>query len=254
MERVVVLEGGMGDFLQFIPFCQANRHNFKYVCITHLKGAKGLFDGVGIDLKKLYFYGDDKEKAAIVSGLPQSVQYLRCSRAQYFSGSPFKAEKLLFDNGKPVVGIHVNGSAYSLNTQKQLGMVLKAIPSALIKELVSDRYNIIVFGLRYEIEIMGLNEGDNLKFVTNENPAISLAYVQQCNVVIASDSGIKTMSSMLKIPTLVWLGDYQDIPRDKFFINPYVKDGVMKLFKYQNLDSQFNDGVKLSKEFLKTFL
>jgi len=252
MEQVFVLDGGIGDFLQCIPFV-LNENKFKYICITHLKGAKQFFEVIGVDLK-ISFFSNEKEKSTILNSLPKSIEYLRCPRTQYFEDNPFKVETPLFNNGKPIVGIHVNGSAYSLNVQKQFGMILKSIPPRLIKELISDYYNIMVFGLKEEIMQINLIESDNLRFVINENPAISLAYVQQCNAVVASDSGIKTMSSMLKIPTMVWLGDYQDPPRDQLFIDPYVNDGVMRLFRYKDVNAQFGDGLRLSKEFIKEVL
>ena len=56
MEQVVVLDGGIGDFLQCIPFV-LNEKKFKYICITHLKGAKSFFEVIGIDLK-IYFFSN----------------------------------------------------------------------------------------------------------------------------------------------------------------------------------------------------
>jgi len=62
------------------------------------------------------------------------------------------------------------------------------------------------------------------------------------------------MSSMLKIPTFVWLGDYPDGPRDNGFINPYIMDGVMKDFRYKNQEQEFDNGLAMTKEFLKPHL
>ena len=133
-------------------------------------------------------------------------------------------------------------------------MILKSIPAKVIKDLISDHYNVMVFGLPHEIEPIGLIETDTVRLITHENPAKSLAYVQQCNAIIASDSGIKTMSSMLKIPTMVWLGDYQDPPRDQMFIDPYISDGVMQAFRYKDINAQYSEGIRLSKDFLRTVL
>ncbi len=44
------------------------------------------------------------------------------------------------------------------------------------------------------------------------------------------------MSSMLRIPTVVWIGDYKDGHRDSRFIDPYVKAGIMETFRYRNLN------------------
>ena len=62
------------------------------------------------------------------------------------------------------------------------------------------------------------------------------------------------MSSMLKIPTFVWMSDHADYFRDVVFISPYVDDGVMKVFKYRNSADQFYEGMNATHEFLKGVL
>ena len=59
---------------------------------------------------------------------------------------------------------------------------------------------------------------------------------------------------MNRIPTFVWLGDYIDPPRDEMFIDPYIKDGVMKVFRYKDVDASFDRGMEMTKEFLKEIL
>ena len=78
----------------------------------------------------------------------------------------------------------------------------------------------------------------------------SFSYVEQCDYVVAADSSVKTMSSMLKIPTFVWMADNHDPFRDSVFIDPYVKDGVMKTFKYKDAFQEVEEGIKQTKEFL----
>jgi hypothetical protein len=110
----------------------------------------------------------------------------------------------------------------------------------------------MVFGLKDEL--IGIKESDNLKLISHKNPAKSLAYVAQCDALVGSDLAFKTLSSMMKIPPFVWLGDYSDPPRDQMFIDPYIKDGVMKVFRYKNLDAQFDRGITMTKEFLNEVL
>jgi hypothetical protein len=59
---------------------------------------------------------------------------------------------------------------------------------------------------------------------------------------------------MNRIPTFVWLGDYRDEPRDQNFIDPYIKDGVMKVFRYKDVEAQFERGMAMTKEFLNEVL
>jgi len=250
MSKLFLLEGGIGDFLQCIPFIKASKHGIPYICVTHLRGAKLFFDTIGIQLERLFLFHSEEEKIKLLKDFPKTIEYLRCPRTQYFEKNPFNIENSLFKNDKPVVGFHINGSSYAIKTQTQFGMILKSIPIQVITELISENYNAIIFGLKEEIYQIGLKESENLRLIADENPAKSLAYVQQCQVVVASDSGIKTMSAMLKIPTMVWLGDYKDPPRDQMFIDPYVRDGVIQTFRYKNLDVDLAKGLKITKEFL----
>jgi len=133
-------------------------------------------------------------------------------------------------------------------------MILKSIPARVIKELKSKDYNLMVFGLEEELKGMGIRQSETLKFVCDPNPAKSFGFVGQCRAVIGSDSGIKTMSSMNRIPTFVWLGDYRDEARDQNFIDPYIKDGVMKVFRYKDVEAQFERGMTMTKEFLNEVL
>jgi len=255
MEQIILLQGGIGDFLQCLPFIDANKDkDYKYACVTHLKGAKTFFDAIGLTLEGLFIFKTQEEQIEIFNALPKSIRYVHCPRAQYFDIFPFDIEKPLFKNNKPVLGIHINGSAYSISVQKKFGIVPKNIPVKVIKGLISDAYNIMLFGSPEEVSGMGIEETDELKHICFDNIAKSLAYVQQCNFVVASDSGIKTFSSMVKIPTFVWLGDYEDGPRDQMFIDPYVNDGVMRVFRYKDVHTQFNEGMLRTKAFLSSKL
>ena len=55
---------------------------------------------------------------------------------------------------------------------------------------------------------------------------------------------------MLRIPTFVWMADNIDDFRDKIFIDQYVKDGIMKTFKYKDAFAEFDEGIKQTMEFL----
>jgi hypothetical protein len=62
------------------------------------------------------------------------------------------------------------------------------------------------------------------------------------------------MSAMNKIPTFVWLGDYIDEARDSMFIDPYVTDGVMEIFRYKDANRQFDRGIENTKNFLERII
>jgi ADP-heptose:LPS heptosyltransferase len=65
----------------------------------------------------------------------------------------------------------------------------------------------------------------------------SLACVAHCHCVLATDSAIKTMAAILRIPSVVLVGDYPDPFRDQVFLTPYVNDGIMRLIKFTDIDT-----------------
>ena len=173
-------------------------------------------------------------------------------RTQYFPSNPFPKQKPLFDNGSPTVGLHLCGSKFSTDNYIKHGAITKTIPADIIFAL--DHYNLIIFGLPEEITRLNIKPSSNRKFVSYLDIAKSLSYVEQCNAVVAADSSIKTMSSMLKIPTFVWLSDQPDHFRDAVFISPYVDDGVMRIYKYKNAIAEFKSAMDLTHDFLREVL
>jgi len=72
-------------------------------------------------------------------------------------------------------------------------------------------------------------------------------------VMIGADSVFKTMSSMAKIPTIIFYEDVKSHFRDRVFIDPYVKKNIMFPYKYAY---QSLDGVKIKPaiDFIVTIL
>jgi hypothetical protein len=52
------------------------------------------------------------------------------------------------------------------------------------------------------------------------------------------------MSSMNEIPTYCLVGDFDDQTRDVYFIDQYVKDGIMKIFKFKDIENQKDEILK----------
>ena len=97
--------------------------------------------------------------------------------------------------------------------------------------------NVIFFGMKSEIESFDISENEKLKFSCHEDITKSLSVVSQCNAFIGSDSAFKTMSSMLKIPTIVLCSKPKNNFRDRMFIDPYIKHQIMSAFKYTNFSN-----------------
>jgi ADP-heptose:LPS heptosyltransferase len=245
-----LIEGGIGDALQFAPFILANKSNkLRYMALVHYKGAKEFLRSIGAVTEKCETYTNEKEKEDLFFGFKLNEVPAQVPRTQYFTENPFPKQKPLFSNGKPVVGVHLCGSKFSTNHYIKHGEITKSIPADIITELGD--YNVIVFGLPEEITKLNIKPSSNLQPVSYLDIAKSLSYVEQCDAVIAADSSIKTMSSMLKIPTFIWIPDQMDFFRDITFINPYVDDGVMQVFKYKDSFKQLKEGMDKTKQFLQ---
>ncbi len=112
---------------------------------------------------------------------------------------------------------------------------IKSISVDIVKEIVSDDNNYLIFGSKKEIELYGLQESKNIKFVCFENILHSLSVIKYCSILIGTDSCFKSMSSMQKIKTICIVGDFEDPMRDAYFIKKYEEDKIMKVFKTKNV-------------------
>ena len=244
-------EGGVGDTLQHLPFMVLNK-KVRYCMMNHYKGAKELLKFLGVKPEYTFHYKTDVQKLELLKGMGLKEPMQQVPRTKYFDTNPFPQQKPLFTNSKPVIGVHLCGSKFSSDQYIKNGVATKSIPGATVDAL--NDYNVILFGLPEEISRFGFKQSDTLKTITYLDIAKSFSYVEQCDAVVAADSAIKTMSSMLKIPTFVWMSDHADYFRDAVFINPYVDDGVIKVFRYKNAFAQRHDGMNATHEFLKGVL
>jgi FkbM family methyltransferase len=249
----VLLTGGIGDFLQSLPFLlSAEAQNTEIYVMSHQISAQSFFKGLGIKVKEFFYFDDFLSEKKVLDEINQLGEILPCQRFQYLNSNPFKESDRVFSKTKKTVGIHLGGSTYSIAIQKQIGLVTKNLPSSLIYDLAKLDFNFLLFGSASEIEVFGVILEENIATVCHEDISISLSYVNQCDAFVASDSAFKTLSAMLRIPTLVWLGDYVDANRDNLFINPYVIAGEMDVFRYSNLadPKQIKMGLKRTENFL----
>ena len=225
----------------------------RYCMMNHYKGAKELLKALGIKPEYTFYYKNDIQKLELLRGMGLKEPMQSVPRTKYFNHNPFPKQNPLFDNNNPVIGVHLCGSKLSSNNAHKAGVQNKTIPADIIHHL-SHEYNVMLFGLPEEVITLNLKQSNNLKFVTFLDIAKSLSYVGQCHAVVAADSSIKTMSSMLKIPTFVWMADHADYFRDTVFISPYVDDGVMKVYRYKDAFKEVNEGIKATQDFLKGIL
>lgn len=228
------VKGGIGDFLQCLPFMLAHPDD-RYFVASHYNDVMGFFGHFGLFVEE------------VPLGQMPSVE--PCPRQLFFDRNPFPAASPIFKGSRPVVGVHLGGSSYSLSVEERFGFPPKAIPRTVLEGLVSPDYEFLVFGSPKELDELGEIKGARL--VREDSIITSLSRVAECSVLIGSDSSFKTMSAMLRIPTVVLMGDYRDDHRDQRFIDPYVREGVISVFRYRDLTFEINAAVRFCREQLE---
>jgi ADP-heptose:LPS heptosyltransferase len=230
----LLVQGGVGDILQSLPFMLENK-DFKYLIQTHFLGAKNLLSDLGVEAHELHLCSSLGEYKKLEQDLIKRDGVFMCPRAIFFEQSPFLIDSETLRVKPNTVGVHVSASAIAIQ---------KALPDSFLIDLLGllNRLNleVLLFCTKSEanhFRSIGIVEKKKLKFISEEEIFMSLAQVERCALFIGSDSVFKTMSSMLKIPTFVLFHNIKNRFRDRMFINPYVKEGVMNYLEYDHFSS-----------------
>ena len=230
------IHGGIGDFLQHLPFMLKHPKE-DYVVVTHFSKANAFFKALNINVNKIYFYENGDQHRAIKNKLRKNSYSLLCPRELFFENDPFRQLTPSLLKRKPVIGFHKS-------TSNQTGGQLdNKFALKLIRTLLDQKMTVVLFGTQSELKTLHLVSHPNLIFASNKNIISNLAVVKYCDLLIGAESAFKTMSSMLGIPTLVYHADNNNHFRDRVFINPYIKAGVMTVYKYQALEKEIDQAI-----------
>jgi hypothetical protein len=156
-----------------------------------------------------------------------------------FSGSQGISEDLKATiYRRPLIGIHPFGSHFSNEFWASRNEPIKSIEPKYVKHLIDElslRYNVVIFGHQHELDFLNKQISDvHAPWYAYTDIIDTFQVVSQCEAIIGTDSCIKTMASVLKIPSYVFCGDYYDHYREVGpFLQPYVDDGIMKVTKFK---------------------
>ena len=135
--KTFAVKGGIGDFLQCLPFMKKNPQH-QYLVASHYNRAVEFFSALDIKVLELPF--------------GRMIDVELCPRELFFEDVLFGEGPLHFLNGCPVIGVHLGGSDYSISVEKRFGFPPKALPLAVLKSLVvNQRYNFAVFSSPLEL-------------------------------------------------------------------------------------------------------
>jgi hypothetical protein len=244
-----VIKGGIGDILQYLPFVLKNK-KIRYIVLTYFKDAPNFFFGLGITNCQFIFYSNKDEYGKYNRSLNCQKNIYQCPRDIFFSSQPFKGIKEKFiDAKRKVVGLHFNSS--QINTAHTIP---KDLQKKLINMLIRDQFNVIVFSSNDEYKAMEKIKSKFVKYSHDSNLIKNLAKVIHCDFFVGSDSAFKTMSSMLKIHTIVI---YPNIKMSSFgqrmFFEPYLKEKILSIYKLnKNTSEEISKTLSLMKNEILT--
>ena len=240
------IHGGVGDFLQHLPFILKNK-TANYIVVTHFMDAKNFFKFFGVNISKYYFYNTREEHKAIELKLKKNGFSYWCPRSIFFDNFPINVKDKRPVQSGFTVGFQI-GSSRLTNKPLDTKFALD-----LIDKLLQLKCKVILFGTQAELALLKYQSRHNVFFASDKNIIKNLSLVKFCDLVIGGESVFKTMSSMSSITTLVIHEDNNNNFRDRTFISPYVKKSVMYVYKYKKLSKealsaiQFAEGIIRSK-------
>jgi hypothetical protein len=226
----IEIHGGIGDFLQHLPFILKNK-SANYIVATHFKDAPSFFKSLNIKVDKYYFYSNKDEYLEIRNLIRKNAHSFICPRVLFFRIPPFSKSVILKKTKRKTIGIHAGASSLGSH---------KAIPVDFTKTLLAylnrENYKIILFGTKKELSQIQALRNKDIVFASDKNIIKNLALVSYCDLFIGSDSVFKTMASMLRKPTIVIHQNIKNNFRDRVFITPYIKEQLMYVYKYKNFN------------------
>jgi len=244
------IRGGVGDILQSLWFIKTYPEK-EFIVHTHYKGAKEIFSHFGAKNAHFYEFDDLESHNTQVDFIKEdhakeSQKDIADTPRAFYSDFDFGAEaneaakKLVesFQEQKNIIGIHPFRSGFAQSVYDDFNLPAKELPVEISKNVINDNSNYLLFGSKNELLQYGIPESKNVKFVCFSDIIYSLATVKYCKTLVGLDSCFKSMSSMQRINTICIIGNFNDPTRDSMFINQYQKDGVMKVYKVNNIEEE----------------
>jgi len=233
--------GGIGDLIQSFDSIE-DGEDIKV--FSHFRGAEDFFSSINANFE-FRFFDSIGDLGEVESEIKQSGEEVNRLPFQKFASVPEGKFKTARENSKDwddIIGIHPVGSKLSNDLWDSLGSPLKILPEWFVRAMIHDHRRYFIFGTEEELEpyrsFLGEHR-DNIKYISYDDIWESLCHVSFCKTVIGVDSAIKSMSAASRIETIVFVGDYDDDFRDKNFIQPYVRDGIMRPIPFNVIDRSY---------------
>ena len=227
--------GGLGDFLLSLESAIGDGIIDVF---SHFANAEEFYRPFGVTVNRFKYFSSLNEfwSMRIKSEALPRTKYPKFSLPAALIEPP---------DDKDVLGIHIEGSSFSNDASRQSGRPIKDMSQEFLGKLIGalnakQAFPYVFCSPARRVEIDALfkkNYTRAFRVIAFDDIWGSLACVAHCHKVLATDSAIKTMAAILRIPSIVLVGDYPDPFRDEVFLKPYVSDGVMHLVKFTDIDA-----------------
>ena len=263
-DNKIYVRGGIKDVCQSLWYFQ-NNPGKEYLVHTHNPDIKQFFDFYSCKNVHYYFYEDEESHDKTVEEMIRDhatenqeniTDVLKSFYCAYNFG--FLQEELStsliesFKEKKPIVGIHPFVSKFSSKMYKSFGIPDITIPHDVLQEIISDDFNYLIFGREDELSKIDIKK-QNVKMACYDDLLTTINLVKYCDKFIGTFSSFKTIAASQNISTFCIM-PLQPISRgmEATFVDQYVKDGVMKVYKVENYDLEKDNFMLELNEFLKT--
>lgn len=251
-----IITGGITDILLahdgLNRLCIAfGKENLECYLLSHYLDALRLISHLGI-LTHFYYYQDNNEFQNILLELNPIINHSsfvgditdwnETTYPEILYPSYFSPKKI--EDYKLTIGIHPFGSKFSNDFLTRTRKVYsKNFPIDFLINVVhalslDNEIFIKIFLSTEELDLYSdkLLPLKNNSIISYHNIWESFEHVDTLDLLIGADSAIKGYTAIKRIPTIVLVGNFEDYIRDKKFINPYVKDNLFEIIKFDNYD------------------
>lgn len=228
--------GGVGDLLQYLPAAIRARSIRVY---SHYPHAAQFFARAGVRAEHVPF----EANTAMLSWADAGIELER----EHYPELPIPPPAISIHrtSGSRLLGVHPYGSPYSNTFAARAGAPAKWMPqhflTSLLSELLQPQDQVLFFcspGERVHASDTLGSLASRATIISCADPWDTFSMVPLCDAVVAVDSAVKTVASMLRVPTVTLVGDFVEPFRDRHFLEPYVRNGVMRTVRYSVLGAK----------------
>lgn len=260
-KKTFIVMGGIGDILLAYDGIKTlidtfKEKNLKCYLFSHFKHAPDLLSRFYFEQEFIYY-----KNQAELDNLRDTLDKIQSDINYVGNVNDFNNSlHPLIENKYQIIGIHPFGSEFSNDfLVSKRNVVRKDLSLNFVVDIVNKinkQYPhtiFMIFGSDNEYGWYYKNTFDanaTVIPVFNSDINATISLVRKCDLVIAADSAIKSISCIMHIPTIILVGDYKDPIRDEKFIIPYTESGDARVIKFSSEEDLLSKTTQIACEAL----